>query len=82
MAGNSHKVAKLGDKMFYFQPQSLVSKWQDTVCLILSLDLVSDVSSGWPELQAITAAHKVSERCSLGAEARSDSAELCMYSAR
>ena len=36
----------------------------------LSLDIVSDVCCGWPKRQAITAAHKGSERCSLGAEAR------------
>ena len=69
VAGNSHKEAELGDKMFYFKPQSVASKWQDS--LILSLDLVSDVSCGWADTRAIAAARRVSERCSLGAEARS-----------
>ena len=69
VAGNSHKEAVLGDKMFYVQPQSVASKWQDS--RILSLDLVSDVSCGWAGTRAIAAARRVSERCSLGAEARS-----------
>ena len=28
VSGNSHKEAMSGDKMFYFPPQSLASKWQ------------------------------------------------------
>ena len=32
--------------------------------------LISDVCCGWPKRHAITAAHKVTERCRLGADAR------------
>ena len=40
VSGNSHKEAMSGDKMFYFQPQILASKWQDCrACLNLTPDL-------------------------------------------
>lgn len=40
VSSNSHKEAMSGDKMFYFQPQILASKWQD--CRV-SLNLTPDL---------------------------------------